>query len=756
MQTFTGMLPPIQSLCRSMKVFFAFCLSTLLFSGLAHANFRAKQIPKTEVIKLDGKLDEEAWKSSQAHSDFFQTQPYDNVAAHLRTEVRILYDEQYLYVGVIAYDNDPSQIRDSFARRDKISIDQDFFTLYIDPSSAHKSAQVFYVNARGAVMDGIYSDTSGDDTAPDYEFSVSTARFDGGWSAEYKIPFSSIAYDKHSSTPWSMLVLRNMTRDQRYRMYSGAVTRATNCNLCYSSKIEGMQHLPSGISWNATPQLVARRAQDQVAGKAVQTNSSRDLSLDLKFRPTSAITIDATLNPDFSQIELDSPQLSGNTRFGIFVQEKRPFFLEGADIFRTPLNAISTRTIANPDFGLRYTQRDADKDFSILSSRDTAGALVLVPQTYYTAYATSPVASTATDARANFRFGSLSVGAVFTDRTYAEGHGYNRVAGPDFIWQLDRNQMLRGQLLMSSTNAQMDEQGNLIRASTTNGHAAYVDYYRGNDAWGISMNLRDFSKDFRADNGFFSQVGFRSINSELTKKFGRTAYVNELNAYVSAEYKVDSDGRVLSKILAPGIRVSGPYDSSAYFNISPSVRSRVNQDGELFAIGRFAGGIAGSPGKQIARLALDFTLGDVIDIQANRLGRGGSFTMSAKLRPLDRLEIEPSIASNWINRSSSQASSDDNRTYTETAIQVNSILHLSAKDTIRMILQDARTNRDPHAYQQAVAPRSSRSINSFVYTHRAGVGSAIYLGWTVTNSNTPGFVAKRKQSELFTKFSWQI
>ncbi|MBC3808321.1 carbohydrate binding family 9 domain-containing protein [Undibacterium seohonense] len=740
-----------------MNVLSVFCMSALLFSGVAQAEFRAKQLQKNETIKLDGKLEDAAWSAVTAHRDFYQTQPYDNVAAHLRTEVKVLYDESFLYVGVVGFDNDPSQIRDSFARRDKISIDQDFFALYLDPSSGHKAAQVFYVNARGAVMDGIYSDTSGDDTAPDYEFSVSTARFEGGWSAEYKIPFASIAYDKHSSTPWSLLVLRNMTRDQRYRMYSGAVTRATSCNLCYSNPIEGMQHLPSGMSWNATPQLVARRGQDEVDGKPKQSNSSRDLSLDLKFRPSSAITIDATLNPDFSQIELDSPQLSGNTRFGIFVQEKRPFFLEGADIFRTPLNAISTRTIANPDLGIRYTQRDADKDFSILSSRDTAGALVLIPQTYFTAYATSPVASTATDARANFRFGSLAVGGVLTDRQYAEGHGYNRVAGPDFIWQIDRNQLMRAQLLMSSSNAQLDATGNLKRGATTNGHAAYFDYSRGNDVWGISATIRDFSKDFRADNGFFSQVGFRSINAELTRKFGRTGFLNEFNTYISTEYKVDSTGQVLSKILAPGVRVAGPYDSSAYMNISPSVRNRVNQDGELFSIGRIAGGIAASPGKRVARIASDFTFGDVIDIQANRLGRGGSMTMSAKLRPIDRLELEPSIASNWINRSSARGNSaTQDRTYTETAMQLNSILHLSAKDTIRIILQNARTTRDPRAYTQTVAAQSTRKVGSFVYTHHAGVGSAIYLGWTITDTNTPGLVARRQQSELFTKFSWQL
>jgi len=734
------------------KILFALGLLALMTICPAQAQFKALRLSPASglhPVKLDGKLDEALWQETEVFDRFYQTQPFDKTLAHERTEVRVLYDSRFLYVGIKGFDADPSQIRDSFSRRDKISIDQDFFGLFIDPSGGHKAAQVFYVNARGTVMDGIYSDTSGDDTAPDYEFSVATARFEGGWSAEYQIPFSSIAYDKSASTPWSMLVMRNMTRDQRYRMYSGEVTRATSCNLCFSDAIVGMQELPSGVNWHATPQWVLRRSRDEQVGSPVKSARASDLSLDLKYRPNSATTIDATFNPDFSQIELDSPQLSGNTRFSIFVQEKRPFFLEGADIFRTPYNAISTRSIADPSVGLRYTQRDADKDFSIVSARDAAGGLVLVPHAYYTAYANSPVASMASDARANFRIGALSIGAIATDRSYADNRGYNRVAGPDFVWQVDHNQLMRGQLLMSSTSAQVDTSGNVVRGATSNGHAAYFDWSRGNDQWGMSASVRDISKDFRADNGFFSQVGFRSINSDLTKKFGRLGVLNEFNVYVSGEYKLDSDGKLMSKNITPGVRVAGPFDSSAYVNISPVVKNRVNQDGTVFSLARIATGLAASPGKAIARVALDMTLGDVIDIVANRLGHGGSYTMSAKLRPMDRWEFEPSYATSWISDRGELA-------YRESALQINSIVHLTAKDTLRVIVQDARTTRNPTMYAIAVAPESSRRVNSLVYTHRAGVGTATYLGWTMTKSDTPGFVVRRKQAELFAKLSWQI
>ena len=738
-----------------MKYFFSLCLSVFLFSNFANAGFVAHRLDsKNEVIQLDGKLDENVWRKISAHQVFYQTQPLDKMRAHVQTEVKIAYDDQFLYVGIKAFDPKAELIRGPFARRDKLSNDQDYLGLYIDPTSAHKSAQFFYVNARGAIMDGIYGDSTGEDSAPDYDFQVATDIQEDGWSAEYRIPFSSIAYDKNSETPWSLLVFRNMTRDQRYRNYSGEVTRATSCNLCFSNPIEGLKDLPSASSWSITPQLVTRSAKDDVAGQTSKRKNSSDISVDFKFRPNSSTTIDATLNPDFSQIELDAPQLSGNTKFSIFVQEKRPFFLEGADIFRTQFNVISTRSISNPDVGLRYTTRDANRDFSILTSKDVAGGLVLIPNAYYTGYATRNVPSIATDARANFRLGTFSIGAVATDRTLIETRAYNRVAGPDMAWQIDQNQNMRAQILMSSTTAQVDTQGNLVKGALTTGHAAAFDWSRGNDKWAVSLNWRDISQDFRADNGFFPQVGFKSTSTDIIRKFRRIGIFNEINVVLHGEYKFDSDGNKLYQNWSPSVKMNGPYDSQANISINPNNQTRVKYGGELFTTTKINAGISLSPSKEIAKIGADISYGDVIDVAADRIGKGGSFSVSAKLRPMDRLEIEPNFATSWIN--SNVPNNFGGQAYQESAFQLNSIVHLSAKDTIRFILQESRTTRNQNLYVSKVVPKSSRSVRSAVYEHSARLGTATYVGFTMTESDNPGFGQKRKQSEIFAKFSWQL
>jgi hypothetical protein len=733
-----------------MKHFIFLCFSTFLLSNVTYAGFAAHRIVgNNEVIQLDGKLDDAVWQKISGHQVFYQTQPLDKMKAHVRTEVKIAYDDQFLYVGIKAFDPQAELIRGPYARRDKLSNDQDYLGLYIDPSSAHKSAQFFYVNPRGAIMDGIYGDNTGEDSAPDYDFQVATDIQDDGWSAEYKIPFSSIAYDKKSETPWSLLVFRNMTRDQRFRMYSGEVTRATSCNLCFSNPIEGLKDLPSGTSWSVTPQLVMRSAKDELVGQSSSRKNSSDISVDFKFRPNSSTTIDAALNPDFSQIELDAPQLSGNTKFSIFVQEKRPFFLEGADIFRTQFNVISTRSISNPDVGLRYTKRDADSDFSILTSKDVAGGLVLIPNAYYTGYATRNVPSIATDARANFRFGTFSLGAVATDRTLMESRAYNRVAGPDMTWQIDKNQNMRAQLLMSSTTAQVDAQGNLVKGALTTGHAAAFDWSRGNDDWAVSLSWRDISKDFRADNGFFSQVAYKSTSTDIIRKYRKIGLFNEINVVLHGDYKFDSEGNKLYQNWSPSIRMNGPYDSQASISINPNNQTRVKYAGELFTTSKISAGISLSPSKEIAKIGADISYGDVIDIAADRIGKGGSFSASAKLRPIDRLEIEPNFASSWIN-------GIDNKAYQESAFQLNSIVHFSSKDTIRLILQESRTMRNQSLYGNKVVTKSSRSVRSLVYAHSERLGTATYIGLTLTESDNPGFGQRRKQSEIFAKFSWQL
>ena len=730
----------------------------LLLAGAASqagAGFEARRIAAPlQAPRLDGKLDEPIWRATPVQAQFYETQPQDRIAAKVRTEVMLAYDARYLYVAVRAFDPPADSIRAPFTRRDKISADQDFIGLYLDPSGEGKAARMIYFNPRGALADGSFSDAGGEDMAPDFDVDVVSGRFDGGWTGELRIPFASLAYEAKGAPAWKLLVMRNMTRDQRYRMYSSPVTRSNNCSLCFAEPIDGLQQLPSGWNWSATPQFVAGRSRERIDGQPGVNGARKEFGLDAKLRPDSASSIDLTINPDFSQVELDAPQLAGNTRFALYVQEKRPFFLEGSDLLQTPLRAISTRTITDPTWGLRYTRRGPGLDLTVLSTRDAGGGMVQLPTAYYTGFAAQEGASRASIARVAMRAGGLMVGAIGSDRTLDHGRGYNRVAGADFSWQRNDADRLRGQVLYSATTAHPDARGVLAAGPRRNGHAAQIEWSHTAESWSSYVQAEDLGDGFRADNGFFSQVGYRYINTTLIAKRGRVGMLNELNPYVFADRKIDQQGGLIGQGSSLGVWMSGPFDSELDLHLRPRTETRLERNGPVLATRRVGGRIGVTPGPQLARVQAEIEGGDQIDAVGGRVGRGATALLYARLRLSDRIELEPTYSAAWTRGAGGSAGKG--RLYHEQAAQLNGIFHASPRDSVRLILQMNRTRRDPARYAQPVAARSEGSTVSVVYGHAARLGTAAYLGLSLGRGETPGLAPARRTNELFLKLSWQI
>ncbi|MDQ3027898.1 MAG: carbohydrate binding family 9 domain-containing protein [Pseudomonadota bacterium] len=363
-----------------------------------------------EKIVPDGRLDEPAWDRAPLLDRFWEVFPQAEVEARVRTEARYAYDHQALYVAVRSWDPDPAQLRAPFARRDKVLADQDMIVLFIDPVGNRKFAHFFRVNPRGAVGDGLYNEDSGaEDFSPDFEFEVATGRFEGGWTAEFRIPFSSLRYGEPPSKQWTTMVFRNYPREERYRISTSKLPRDQNCFICLNEPLTGLDRLPDARHLALTPDVTVRSVTTRDGGPS-RREAEIVPSLDLKWRPRADIVVDATLNPDFSQVELDTPQLSGNAQFALFFPEKRPFFLEGADILEAPFRAIYTRSVTDPAWGVRATQRSGRFDGTVLVTRDDGGGLVLLPNTYGTGFAPQDFKSVASFVRGRWQAGGATVG----------------------------------------------------------------------------------------------------------------------------------------------------------------------------------------------------------------------------------------------------------------------------------------------------------------------------------------------------------
>ncbi len=729
-------------------------LGSLLVALAAAPSAKAVQAYKLapdEKIVLDGRLDEGAWKRANVLDRFWEIFPQAEVEARVRTEARFAYDRQALYVAVRAFDPDPTRLRAPFARRDNVLSDQDMIVLFVDPVGARKFAHFFRVNPRGSIGDGLYNeDTGNEDFSPDFDFEVATGRFDGGWTVEWRIPFSSLRYGDPPSSEWSVMVFRNYPREQRYRISTSRLPREQNCFICLNEPLTGLEDLPSTRHLALTPNLTMRTVANRDLGEPRRRENDVVPSLDLKWRPRPDVVVDATINPDFSQVELDTPQLAGNAQFALFFPEKRPFFLEGSDILQGPLNAIYTRSVTDPAWGVRATQRGQKFDGTVLVTRDDGGGLVLLPDTYTTRYAPQDFKSTASFARGRWQVDGFSVGALATDRTI-DGGAYNRVAGPDVVWFPNTEHRFRAQLLGSWTTAQAVN-ARLVKGELESGHAALLDWnYRGKE-WDQYLDFEDVGREFRADNGFFGQNGYRRIYSETTRKFIGLWGFNEVSPYLFAEYKTEPGGKVQYQQNNVGLRFGLPRATTIAMEVRVNNLVAVRPEGGLRKRDQFWISVESNPFAWLARLSSEIAYGDRVDVANNRVGKGAFFNLTANLRPHPRAEVEYRIDNDVID--SKERVEGSKRILTQRVQQLLAIWHFTARDSLRTIWQSVGIRRAPSLWEVPVAARENTETVSVVYGHRRGIGTSFYLGVNFARTRIPDSLVRSYQTELFAKGSW--
>ena len=724
-------------------------LAAALAAGTVHA-IEAHRLEAGEKIVLDGRLDDPAWSKAVPYDKFYEYSPRDKIEAGVRTEVRFAYDRDAIYVAVRAHDPDVSQLRAPFARRDNVLSDQDMIQVTIDPTGGRKFGHFVRVNANGSVGDGLFNeDTLNEDFSPDFEFDVVTGLFEGGWTAEFRIPFSSLRYGDPPSRRWSVLVFRSYPRDQRYKLASAPFPRDLTCFLCLAEPLTGLADLPPSRHLALTPNATVRTVQRRSPGEAAARETDVVPSMDIKWRPRADVVIDATINPDFSQVELDTPQLAGNAQFALFFPEKRPFFLEGADILQSPFNAIYTRSVTDPAWGVRATQRGAGFDGTVLVTRDDGGGLVLLPNTYGTSFALQDFKSYASFARARWQSGSLSVGGLATDRTLEGARGYNRVAGPDAVWFPTTEHRVRAQVLGSWTTAQPDAHGSLMKGELRESHAAMADWGYEGPAWGEYLNVEDVGRGFRADNGFFGQSGYRRVYNETRRKFVNVLGANDITLYTNDEYKTDLSGRIQYQQYNSGVRVGLPRATTVYAEMRPNNRIVVRPGGAILKRDQLYFAIESTPFSWSPRLFTEIAFGDRLDVANSRIGKGAYHSFQASLRPHVRAEIEYRIDTDFID---SRETSE--RIILQRIQQLLAIWHFSARDSLRTIVQSVNVRRTPSLWQSPVAAREDSETVSIVYGHRRGISAAFYLGASYSRNRVPEQGVNARQAEVFTKASW--
>jgi hypothetical protein len=719
--------------CRLVSISIAVCLPVVALAQPQEppAAFAIKRA--TGPITIDGNLSDPAWKDALRIDKWYETNATDNTEPQVKNTAWIAYDDHFFYAAFHFEDPHPEQIRSPYSDRDNIPSSTDYAGVILDTRNDGKTAILFLSNARGIQYDSVSDDTSGnEDSSPDFFWESAAKITKDGWDLELRIPFSSLRYKNADPQTWGIMLYRNYPRDRRYQFFANKLPKGGNCFICNENKIIGLTGLPGGGHIVAAPYMTVKEQgtprDNSLGNRLVNAPAKIDGGLDVKWTPNADNAVDGTLNPDFSQVESDVAAISANQRFAIFYSEKRPFFLEGVNLFTTPIQAVYTRTITSPRFGLRSTGKVGDNDYTAIIAQDRGGGLTIIPGANGSNFANQDFSSTDVIARIRHNFGLSYVSLLGTFRESEDG-AHNRVLGPDFQWRINDKDTVTGQLLFSDTKTpDRPDLASEWNGQTLTGHAADVWWSHSTRHIDWYTEAKDFSDGFRADNGFVPQVGFREnfFEGGYTMR-PTTGFANRIRLFLNGDYQSATDGDLLFRDRSAGIGFDGKYASSTRLRFSINgVRSgdQVLTRHQLLYSTQF------TLSRMLQNINLSGSAGQDVDFSNTRLGRGASAQLGGIVRASDHLELRLDQSLSWLNVNPLPGQIDvrRGRLFTAQVERVRATYTFDAKMYVRAIVQNVRTNDNQRLFLDSIDQHSGDITSSLLFAYKLNWQTVLFVG----------------------------
>ena len=507
------------------------------------AQLRATAIATPPTI--DGVLDDEAWKGDALPTgEWLSYNPLHGSSIPQKTRAWIGYDAKYIYFAFQCDDPNPAQIKTSITRRDNIWSD-DWVGLSLDALGTGQTSYHIMVNPSGIQLDMINT-AGGEDTNPDYIWDSAGRVNDRGYAVEIRLPLTSIRFKGGDNVRMGLLLWRRVSR----------LGVSVSWPALEPGKWVFEKHAP--LTFERIQSVLTREVIPSAtfASNQLRDAPSRwgdrdddgDLGISAKVGLTPTITLDATVNPDFSQVESDAFQVEVNQRFPVFFSEKRPFFMEGAGLFTlaasasdsSMVSAVHTRRIMDPKAGIKLTGSVGRLQFGTLTAVDDVHALedgTDLPDRIFNI------------GRVQYSPGTSNyIGAIVTDMESDED--FNRVAGGDLSWRVGANQRVGGMALVSSSHAVTGDRTGFAGAATW----SYNTRRRG-----AQVFVEHYDKDFRMDTAFYNRVnitsgwGYGELNFYPTEKH---AWIRRITPFTFAQFTEDRNAGGDERTLVPGIRMS--------------------------------------------------------------------------------------------------------------------------------------------------------------------------------------------------------
>jgi hypothetical protein len=460
--------------------------------------------------------------------------------------------------------------------------------------------------------------------------------------------------------------------------------------------------------------------------------------------------VDLTIKPDFSQVESDVAQISANARFALFVPEKRSFFLEGVDLFQTPIQAVYTRTVTAPSWGGRITGKAAGVRYTALVAKDDGGGIVVLPSAEGSSFAPQDSASTVFVARAKRDIGRSFVGLLVTDREGRDTSSFNRVIGPDFQWRPNATETITGQWLISDTRTpnRPDLAAEWTGQSMTS-HSGQLQWSHSSTRFDSSATFKDVGEGFRAETGFVPQVGYRGTAASAGWTVRPTGFVSKLRTFVNVDRQVAKAGHVIARDVQVGVAMfTGRSGFMQFRYIDDEIRSGNR------LIGRRQVGYTAqfSPSRLLSTLTINGTSGQEIDFVHGRPGTGTTLNLSATLNPTNHLNLQINQDQSWVNVDDAFGTS--RQLFMARVSRVRGTYTFTSRLFIRATAQYVSTRRDPSLYAFDTIAKAESLTGQVLLAYKLNWQSVMFVGYGDDRMRSPQDRFEKAGRQFFVKFSY--
>jgi len=685
------------------RIIMIVCLLAVAGQSTAEDGFTPVYRPTLEVspasgkIEVDGQLSDAGWRGAAVADNFAEHQPGDQTKPPVNTEALVTYDNDNLYVAFICHD-DPATIRASLCDRDRVFSD-DNICLLIDTYGDAAWAYEFNVNPYGVQGDLLWSANYGEDSRYDMIWHSAGLVTDSGYQLEIAIPFSSMRFPNTPEQTWKMDFWRNHPRDIRRQYSWAALDRNEPCWPCQWGTVTGIRDVSPGKGIEFLPTVIGYQAgaltdMADVDSDFDNADPDGEMSLGVKYALASNAMLEATYNPDFSQIESDHAQIDVNTTFALSYSEKRPFFQEGSDLFNTPYNIVYTRLLNDPDFAAKMTARLGKTSVAYLGAHDVHSPVIIPYADSSSLLLTGKSTSNIFRVQHTFRKDSR-IGLVATDRRF-EGGGEGLAYGTDGRFWPAKNLRFTWQVMSSYT----EEPDDTLLTENLNdyvfdgthtagfdgesfyGHAIYSQLaYDARDVW-WSASYSQLSPTFRADNGFMTGNDYRMVTT-------------------TGEYLIRTENSSLIEYFEPGVNGGMKWDwngvrKDEWFRFNFSTQFRVAQAYTHAQYMRSAEKFLGTDYNDIWNWHICFNArpndllafgghydyGNRIARRNETMGRETNIGLWLDIKPADRILIE-----NWLDFARSKETDTDIELFSGYIYRTRLSYQITRPLSLRLVVQ---------------------------------------------------------------------